>query len=94
MVLGVLLGYAYYWTQSLWVPIGLHLLFNGIQVIAVYVTGEFNPEAELAETPPWWLGIGSLILTICIGVYAQRKFGDQEAQTNDEEEGKPLIGKD
>jgi membrane protease YdiL (CAAX protease family) len=77
-LLGALLGYTYYWTRSLWVPIGLHLLFNGLQVIVAYVTGEFSPEAELAETPPWWLGIGSLVAVLIIGLYAQRKFGEQE----------------
>lgn len=92
MVLGVLLGYAYYWTRSLWVPIGLHLLFNGLQVIVAYMTGEFNPEAELTETPPWWLGIGSLVLVTYIGVVAQRKFGGPEAQTDEEAEERLLLG--
>ena len=86
MVLGVLLGYAYYWTRSLWVPIGLHLLFNGLQVIVAYVTGEFNPEAELTDTPPWWLGVGSLLLITAIGVYAQGRFGVPEEKDHDGKE--------
>lgn len=79
MVLGVLLGYAYFWTRSLWVPIGLHLVFNGLQVVVAYVSGEFNPEASLTETPPWWLGIGSLALVVYLGAYAHKRFGGAEA---------------
>ena len=86
MLLGILLGYAYYWTRSLWVPIGLHLLFNGLQVIVAYASGEFNPEAGLAETPPWWLGVGSLLLITAIGVYAQGRFGAPEEKNHDQEE--------
>lgn len=91
LLLGVLLGYAYYWTRSLWVPIGLHLLFNGLQVIAAYVTGEFNPEAELTDVPPWWLGVGSLVLIIAIGVYAEGRFGGIEVSDFEEKEER-LLG--
>jgi hypothetical protein len=78
LLLGVLLGYAYYWTRSLWVPIGLHLLFNGLQVVIAYVTGEFSPEVDLTEAPPWWLGTGSLLIVLSIGWWAQGRFGGQE----------------
>ncbi len=86
MVLGVLLGYAYYWTRSLWVPIGLHLLFNGLQVIAAYVSGNFDPEAELTDTPAWWMGVGSLILVVVLGVYAERNFVGADEQDQAQEE--------
>jgi len=77
LLLGALLGYTYYWSRSLWVPIVLHFLFNGLQVIATYVTGEFNPEAEMTEVPPWWLGMISLFLLVYVGVLAERKFGER-----------------
>lgn len=51
MILGAVLGYAYYWTKSLWVPILLHAIFNGLQVMAVYWTGEFTPDTEAVELP-------------------------------------------
>ncbi|TXF91723.1 CPBP family intramembrane metalloprotease [Neolewinella aurantiaca] len=78
LLLGVLLGYAYYWSRSLWVPVGLHLLFNGIQVVVAYVSGDFNPDAALSETPPWWLGVGSLIVVSYIGWWANSRYGHQE----------------
>ena len=49
MLLGALLGYSYRWTGSLWIPILLHFLFNGLQVLATYASGEFTPDTEMAE---------------------------------------------
>jgi hypothetical protein len=83
LLLGALLGYAYYWSRSLWVPIGLHLLFNGLQVIVVYVTGEFDPGAEMADVPSWWLGVASMLLLVAVGFIAEQKFGER---SNGEEE--------
>ncbi len=36
-ILGVLFGYLFIWTGSLWVPIILHFLFNGVTVVAAYL---------------------------------------------------------
>ncbi len=47
LLLGALLGYAYRWTGSLWIPILLHLLFNGIQVGMTYADGDFTPDTEM-----------------------------------------------
>ncbi|MEM9258007.1 MAG: CPBP family intramembrane glutamic endopeptidase, partial [Bacteroidota bacterium] len=62
LALGVTLGYAYYWTRSLWVPIILHFLFNGFQVAVAYYTGEFTPDTEMADVPPWWMALISLLI--------------------------------
>lgn len=62
LLLGAALGYAYFWSGSLWVPVLLHLLFNGLQVIQAYVTGEFRPDTQVDVIPPWWVGLGGLIL--------------------------------
>jgi uncharacterized protein len=35
-LLGVLFGYLFIWSGSLWVPIILHFVFNGISVVAAY----------------------------------------------------------
>ncbi len=63
MLLGVLLGYALYFTKSLWAPIVLHVLFNGLQVVLAYVSGEFTPDTELPDLPHWSVGVVSLMLT-------------------------------
>lgn len=39
MALGAILGYLYYWTGNLWVPIIAHAFNNGIQVAVIYATG-------------------------------------------------------
>ena len=36
MVLGILFGYIFIWSGSLWLPIVLHFIFNGITVVAAY----------------------------------------------------------
>jgi len=71
MALGATLGYAYYWTSSLWVPILLHFLFNGFQVSVAYITGEFTPDTEMTDVPPWWLALIGLVLTAWIWTRAE-----------------------
>lgn len=36
MALGAVLGYLYYWTKNLWIPIIVHAFNNGLQVILIY----------------------------------------------------------
>ncbi|NJC26846.1 CPBP family intramembrane glutamic endopeptidase [Neolewinella antarctica] len=74
LLLGASLGYAYYWTRSLWVPILLHLAFNGIQVVIAYVTGEFDPTGVEADVPAWWLVLICVPLAGYIAYAAERKF--------------------
>jgi hypothetical protein len=48
MVLGILFGYVYVWSGSIWIPIVLHLLFNGITVIGAYLyqLGKIQTDVE------------------------------------------------
>jgi membrane protease YdiL (CAAX protease family) len=47
MLLGAFLGYALWWSGSLWLPIIIHFFFNGFQVVGAY----FNPNLfATAET--------------------------------------------
>ena len=39
MLLGVLFGYLFYWSKSLWYPIIAHFFHNGITVVFVYFYG-------------------------------------------------------
>lgn len=36
-LLGILFGYMFIWSGSLWIPIILHFVFNGISVVAAYL---------------------------------------------------------
>lgn len=37
MILGAIFGYIYFWTNNLWIPIGMHTLFNSITVFGAYL---------------------------------------------------------
>ena len=78
MLLGILLGYAYYWTNSLWVPVGLHFLFNGMQVLVTYFNGQYVPDTEITDVPPWYLALASLVAVVALGIYIQKKFSPDE----------------
>ncbi len=75
LLLGVSLGYAYYWSRSLWVPIVLHFLFNSLQVVVAYSAGEFDPTVVSDDVPPWWMAAGCLLLCVVLAVAAERKLG-------------------
>jgi membrane protease YdiL (CAAX protease family) len=79
LVLGAALGYAYHWTKSLWVPILLHFLYNGIQVLYIYSSGEFTPDTELDFVPAWWVGLGGLLLAAVALWYGEQRFGGPAA---------------
>jgi len=79
MVLGMILGYLFYWTRNLWIPIVAHAVNNGSQVIVSYLYPE-----EIASMEPTALdssialpGIISLVLTIGISWYIL-KMKDEE----------------
>lgn len=65
-ILGITLGYAFYWSKSLWVPILIHLLFNGLQAIMVYSSGEFIADTEVVALPQvvWILAAAGLLASI------------------------------
>ena len=75
MLLGLVLGYAYYYTKSLWYPILLHLFNNGLQVLALYFSGESIKDMDPTEGPEihWAIAIGSLAVAIAIFMLLKSK---------------------
>ena len=65
--LGMMLGYAYHFTQSMIVPVILHFLNNSIQVLSLYIIGIEGLE-NLQEAPdiPIWAVIISILLTLSL----------------------------
>ncbi len=49
MLLGMLLGYSVYWTRSLWAPILLHFINNGITVVTMYYYNVNNPGEDIKD---------------------------------------------
>ena len=84
MLLGGLLGYLLIWTKNLWVPIFGHLVFNGMQVIAIYYKDFLEEKAGLEdlenqsldaiEMPSIGLIVFSAILVPVIGRAIQRFY--------------------
>lgn len=72
MFLGMLLGYAYYFSKSLLVPMLLHFLFNASQAVAMILNPAMIDElgdASTVELPAWW--VIALTLVGFILVFAQ-----------------------
>lgn len=76
LLLGAGLGYAYRWTGTLWVPIVLHMLFNGVQVLTTWWSGEFTPDTELDTpfVPLLAAGLLSIAAVIYLGLRAERQL--------------------
>jgi len=54
LLLGILFGYLYYWSRSLWYPILAHLINNGLTLIMIYLyqTGRISLDIESEESYP------------------------------------------
>jgi len=65
MMLGMLFGYLFYWSGSLWVPVWAHLINNGAVVIVAYLCqlGVINGDYEnFGTTDNVFLILGSALL--------------------------------
>ena len=78
MFLGMLLGYAYYFSKSLLVPMILHFVFNASQAVAMVMNPEMIDELgdpNAAELPAWW--VIALTLSGFVLVFIQLLKQDQ-----------------
>ena len=58
MMIGLVLGYAYHLSGSLWLPMALHTMNNGFATISLYLSGgDFSPEGIPEENVSPWLVI-------------------------------------
>ncbi|MEZ5042551.1 MAG: type II CAAX endopeptidase family protein [Saprospiraceae bacterium] len=80
LILGAVLGYLYYWSRNLWIPILIHLFYNGMQIVAYYLyKAEMENLSGQTEMPNLWLGLGSLLFLIAGGWYlSQHKITQDE----------------
>ena len=67
MLLGAMFGYVFVWSGSLWVPITMHFVNNGLAVLVYYLMGESENTKNIADTlgagDTWYLGVFSLLIT-------------------------------
>lgn len=66
MLMGVALGYLFFWSGNLWYPIIAHLTNNGLSVVLAYgiQNGAVNPEIEFAGIDN--LGLAGFSLLFCV----------------------------
>mgnify|MGYP002336023250 CR=1 FL=1 len=63
--LGVVLGFIFYYSKSLWLSILFHFLFNGIQVTIMYVmTIKGIKDKNIEDNFPLWAGAIALVLLL------------------------------
>lgn len=78
-MLGVGLGYLYYWSGSLWMSVAAHFTINGLQVAAQY----FAPE-EISENPldtvNWSTTAVAAVLVAGLSYYLYRQFRNKQQQ--------------
>ena len=60
LIIGLILGYAYYWTKSIWYPMILHFFNNGLQTLILYFAGDKleGMEEEAIQPEKLYLIIG------------------------------------
>ena len=85
VLLGVLFGYIFWWSKSLWLPILGHFINNGSIVIASYLYPESVEQAEISilegSENPWIYYAGSFILAVII-FYFIRKVNNKDVTNN------------
>jgi hypothetical protein len=92
MVLGVFLGFIFYYSGSLWLSILFHFLYNGVQVTALYLSTVSVSEnsKDIEGSFPLWAGVVALVLIIYafikfreISLTEQQKYVMPEEDPND-----------
>ena len=67
MLMGAMFGYIFVWTGTLWVPVLMHFMNNGLAVIGYYLIGESEEGKNIADTfgagDTWWIGVISILIT-------------------------------
>lgn len=72
MLLGILFGYLFYWSGSLWVPIFAHFLNNGVQVVMLYLfqAGMISYDVdEMPAFPPYITMIATVLLFAAVYIF-------------------------
>ncbi len=82
--IGLILGYAYYWTKSIWYPIILHFFNNGMQILILFFVGDEieSVQDEAIQPEKLYLAIGvvfSCFLCALIILNIQKQIGEKQS---------------
>lgn len=72
MILGIFFGYMFVWTQNIWIPIAAHFVNNAAVVVLAFVyarQGKSYTDLQQYDSYPIFVYLGSLILTVLLGVW-------------------------
>lgn len=81
MVLGLILGYLLEWSGSLWLPMLLHFLNNGMAVLMAYFYPTINMDEVGTTAGNTWPLLVSSLLTLILMVGVQRKAGGTSSKS-------------
>jgi len=68
LFLGLLLGFGYYFSGSLWVPFAMHALNNLLTVVLVFLFNNGHIKLDVTNLPdvPWYLGLLSALVSLAL----------------------------
>ncbi len=86
MILGALLGYLFYWTNNLWIPILAHFVNNAAQIILqfLYAKEISSIDLENADQMPWVFGIISLIFVLVLANFMRNNNNNIAPKPNEQ----------
>ena len=85
MLLGVLFGYLFYWTGSIWIPVFAHFLNNGSAVIISFLANRGTVSSgyeDLGATENLFLISGSILFTAGLLYLIYRTTRNKEEELN------------
>ena len=83
MLLGMVLGYLFYYGKSIWLNILMHFINNALGVTSIYLTMKNGGDAKsnMNETLPIWVLPFALIITIILLLY-YKKISEKKQLNN------------
>lgn len=86
MVLGILLGYLFVWSETLWLPIIAHFFNNGIAVVCTFLWNNkmISTDPDKFEATPTSLFIAALSLILAITLLHSIFLHEQKARFQQE----------
>lgn len=78
MFLGILLGYLYFWSGNLWIPIWAHILNNSFTLLMVYLyqQGIITYNLMQIKAMPWYWVLFSVLITSA-GLYLFQQYNQK-----------------
>ncbi len=85
LLMGMYLGYLYFWSGNLWIPVLAHFFNNGLQVSGLYLyqKGIISFDVESTDSAPWPLVAAGGLLLLLSMFYLKKYFESRTNPTRD-----------